>query len=132
MYGRHTFRCTTAHQCSSERTWIDIGTECSNHTTRVVGIYIYIYIKNKLSTQGFQRFGGLRNDKNLVLRVYFWWIYILNKWTAFCNRTGTECSIHLVYIKTTDVSINGWVGKLTLSLPLTSEKFRASRYHIHI
>ena len=28
---RCTFRCTTAHQCSSERAWIDTGTECSNH-----------------------------------------------------------------------------------------------------
>ena len=28
---RRTFRCTTAHQCSSERAWIDTGTECSNH-----------------------------------------------------------------------------------------------------
>ena len=28
---RCTFRCTTAHQHSSERAWINTGTECSNH-----------------------------------------------------------------------------------------------------
>ena len=28
---RRTFRCTTAHQCSSERAWIDTRTECSSH-----------------------------------------------------------------------------------------------------
>ena len=49
---RRTFRCTTAHQCSSERTWIDKGPECSNRyssgghclTLSVILIYPYIYI----------------------------------------------------------------------------------------
>ena len=44
---RRMFRCTTAHQCSSERTWIDKGPECSNrcssggHCLTLLVIVIY-------------------------------------------------------------------------------------------
>ena len=39
---RCTFRCTTAHQCSSERAWINTRTECSNHYSSG-GLYIGFY-----------------------------------------------------------------------------------------
>ena len=49
---RRTFRCTKAHQCSSERTWIAIGTECSNrYLNGEQCLHTYVSLYNSSSVQ---------------------------------------------------------------------------------